>query len=218
VRFAATPAGIGTSRPSSEDRSSARARRPGSSFERRHHRCGTAPGSHRLRWAGTGPGTSEARDGPKLIAGRTVLLPRRTNRRLGVGTRPPRKHRAPPSHTWRGPHHCPAEGEFVPAATRRPGSPVPGDPAPRHAGRLARRGRRTTDSGLSVSSATGNVAVTRGAARRDIQADAGGVGTPELTSPRLHLAPGRQIFPRERTGRVCLAVTVPAVHLRACAR
>jgi hypothetical protein len=31
--------------------SSAHARRPGSSSGRRHHRCGTAPGSHRLRWA-----------------------------------------------------------------------------------------------------------------------------------------------------------------------
>ncbi len=37
-----------------------------------------------------------------------------------------------------------------------------------------------------------------------MQADAGGVGTPELTSPRLHLAPGRADFPHVRTGRVCL--------------
>ena len=39
--------------PSSEARPPALDRRPGSSsapLSRRHHRCGTAPGSHRLRW------------------------------------------------------------------------------------------------------------------------------------------------------------------------
>src|SRR6201989_3362233 len=42
--------GIETNRPSSEDSTSAPARRPGSSPRRGHHRCGTAPASHRLRW------------------------------------------------------------------------------------------------------------------------------------------------------------------------
>jgi len=49
--------GIGTNRPSSEDRSPAQVRRPGSSPAAArcvpgtggHHRCGTAPDSHRLR-------------------------------------------------------------------------------------------------------------------------------------------------------------------------
>ena len=79
-------------------------------------------------------------------------------------------------------------------------------------------GARAGTEGCLVSSRVSNASVTRSAACSDIQADAGGVGTPELTSPRLHLAPGRQMFPRERTGRVCLAVTVPAVHRRARAR
>src|SRR5580692_2732041 len=39
-----------------------------------------------------------------------------------------------------------------------------------------------------------NRVVTRGARAGDMKADAGGVGTPELTSPRLHLAPGRLTF------------------------
>src|SRR5215471_15839020 len=42
--------GIETNRPSSEDSTSAPARRPGSSPRQGHHRCGTAPASHRLRW------------------------------------------------------------------------------------------------------------------------------------------------------------------------
>ena len=49
-----------TNRPSSEDRfrrcrTGVRARPP-----RGHHRCGTAPGSHRLRWAYTTPAATEA--------------------------------------------------------------------------------------------------------------------------------------------------------------
>src|SRR5215472_16835269 len=53
VRPLRYPTGIETNRPSSEDSTSAPARRPGSSPRRGHHRCGTAPASHRLRWVGT---------------------------------------------------------------------------------------------------------------------------------------------------------------------
>src|SRR5215475_4864907 len=64
VRPLRLPGGIGTNRPSSEDRSSTLARRPGLSSGWRHHRCGTAPDSHRLRCAQHHPaelrGTAEA--------------------------------------------------------------------------------------------------------------------------------------------------------------
>src|ERR1017187_1597769 len=53
--------GIEAIRPSSEDRSLTRARRPGSSPQKGHHRCGTAPGSHRLRWAQRHPGQTQDR-------------------------------------------------------------------------------------------------------------------------------------------------------------
>src|SRR6202035_2182537 len=66
---ATTPGGIEqTALPPRTGRRT-RARRPGSSPARGHHRCGTAPGSHRLRWASRRPGR---------VARDTLTLPRRT--------------------------------------------------------------------------------------------------------------------------------------------
>src|SRR5262245_2763889 len=83
VRPLRRPTGIETNRPSSEDSTSAPARRPGSSPRRGHHRCGTAPASHRLRWV------SAILGGPRT--GVTVARPadRAPSRLVSGGAWPP---------------------------------------------------------------------------------------------------------------------------------
>jgi hypothetical protein len=109
VRFAATPTGHRTSRPSSEDRSLAQARRPGSSSaggitvagQRRDHTgfaAHCAALGHKSRWAG---GSLSQR------AGRAGTIGEHAGRleRRPPGRAPrliPERHLAPPSHTWRG--------------------------------------------------------------------------------------------------------------------
>src|SRR5215831_2909094 len=76
--------GIETNRPSSEDSTSAPARRPGSSPCRGHHRCGTAPASHRLRWV------SAVLGGPRTTG--TLSRPegaRRSGKTRAARPRPP---------------------------------------------------------------------------------------------------------------------------------
>jgi len=132
VRFAATPGGIGTSRPSSEDSSLARARRPGSSsFEALPLRdsAGISPASLGTAPPGSGPGTRAAYRSTRVTA-----------RRLADCAAATATGKAPPSHTWRGlsvivPRHARAirhrhavvsvlQGRWCNARHSRPRSPV----------------------------------------------------------------------------------------------
>jgi hypothetical protein len=88
VRPLRLPGGIGTNRPSSEDRSSTLARRPGLSSGWRHHRCGTAPDSHRLRCAQHHPGANPGTGTAYCTSGRPYRRSA-TTLRAGAATRGP---------------------------------------------------------------------------------------------------------------------------------
>ena len=125
--------GIGTSRPSSEDRSLAQARRPGSSMpitSAWHHRCGTAPGSHRLRCAQHPPREVPPWDAGSLpqrqaLGGRRFAADQRWPKtRSSYRPRPARirdRHESRPLHLIPGGarDHCPAGPAGSLGATRR---------------------------------------------------------------------------------------------------
>jgi hypothetical protein len=159
--------GIGTSRPSSEDRSLASARRPGSSS------CEALPlrDSAGISPASLGTAPSQV---PTVLGRRKLIA---VGGLLGAttATHGPERWRSA-SHNVQSPSISYLEGPWRPLSwltIRSSGNDTPGG-----------------WNGL-VTLTICSDGVTRCPRRADNRIDAGGVGTPELTPPRLHRAPGR---------------------------
>ncbi len=152
---------------------------------------------------GCGKPTAAAGARRAAVRGRSAMAEDAIVIPAATGTNPrPARIKAPPSHTWRGPR--PLSGR----TGRQPGSDTPatssvnwrrlgvsGRPLvlPLDADRLF---RTTEDKKSPVPFTNCNQRVTRCALQADNQTDAGGVGTPELTSRRHTWRPAGVLLAR----------------------